>query len=108
MTPLPFGTFSENSSVLEGVGFPNQRHSVMIFIVLIVHRNFYLHYHQQLSNIRSRYEFEANKRNNLIFYGLGGADKETPQQLKTKVCLMEKPAFDRFCMLELNSLVLID
>ena len=41
------------------------------------------------SSISSRYEFEANKRNNLIFYGLAGADKETPQQLRTKVCIAD-------------------
>ena len=33
------------------------------------------------------YEFEANKRNNLIFYGLPGglAERETPAQLRRKV-----------------------
>ena len=35
--------------------------------------------------VSNRYEFEANKRNNLIFYGLAGGEKETPQQLRTKV-----------------------
>ena len=41
--------------------------------------------HMRSKSNLNRYEFEANKRNNLIFYGLAGGEKETPQQLRTKV-----------------------
>ena len=31
------------------------------------------------------YEFETNKKNNLIFYGIAGEARETPPVLMTKV-----------------------
>ena len=34
-----------------------------------------------------RYDFEANKKNNLIFYGLPSDPRETPTSLVTKVTL---------------------
>ena len=33
----------------------------------------------------TRYDFEANKKNNLIFYGLPSDPRETPNSLVTKV-----------------------
>ena len=35
----------------------------------------------------TRYDFEANKKNNLIFYGLPSDPRETPNSLVTKVKL---------------------
>ena len=35
----------------------------------------------------TRYDFEANKKNNLIFYGLPSDPRETPHSLVTKVKL---------------------
>ena len=35
----------------------------------------------------TRYDFEANKKNNLIFYGLPSDQRETPSSLVTKVKL---------------------
>ena len=38
-----------------------------------------------LSLLTARYDFEANKKNNLIFYGLPSDQRETPNALVTKV-----------------------
>ena len=38
-----------------------------------------------LSLLTARYDFEANKKNNLIFYGLPSDQRETPNSLVTKV-----------------------
>ena len=40
-----------------------------------------------LSLLTARYDFEANKKNNLIFYGLPSDQRETPNSLVTKVKL---------------------
>ena len=37
------------------------------------------------------YEFETNKKNNLIFYGIPGETRETPPVLMTKVGGTKKP-----------------
>ena len=38
----------------------------------------------------TRYDFEANKKNNLIFYGLPSDQRETPNSLVTKVKLISE------------------
>ena len=43
-----------------------------------------LHFVMHLKN-PTRYDFEANKKNNLIFYGLPSDPRETPHSLVTKV-----------------------
>lgn len=35
------------------------------------------------------YDFEVNKRNNLLFYGIREEKKETPTELYTKVLVMK-------------------
>ena len=40
---------------------------------------------QVIPVIPARYDFEANKKNNLIFYGLPSDQRETPNALVTKV-----------------------
>ena len=34
------------------------------------------------------YEFEVNKKNNLLFYGVGSDNRETPDSLIQKVMMM--------------------
>ena len=50
--------------------------------------------HEQIQELIERvdeinekmYEFEVNKRNNLIFYGIQQEQRETPTILRNKVC----------------------
>ena len=52
------------------------------------------------------YEFEVNKRNNLIFYGIQSESRETPTMLLNKVSM--RKIINRYYHLLINYLPYID
>ena len=42
---------------------------------------------------KSRYDFEQNKRNNLIFYGIPGEERETRDDLRSTGVSMQSAQF---------------
>ena len=58
---------------------------ILSMVVGMKMNGFQIFNEQVIPVIPDRYDFEANKKNNLIFYGLPSDQRETPNALVTKV-----------------------